>query len=106
MNMRKILAKPGKHFKWTTEADQEWEEMRNLLVSEAIVLSQPNFKKSFHIFVDASADSIGLVLLQTDGEEPSEGSSTKLNAGDKIPMKVIRYFSKVLVGAQKRWSTA
>lgn len=72
-------------FKWTSEANEAFEEVKKRLTT-APVLANPDFKKKFYLHCDASDYGIGAVLVQFDenGEErPIAFMSKKLNTSQR-----------------------
>jgi hypothetical protein len=60
--MTRLLQKDTR-FVWTPECDTTFHKMRTLLTS-ALVLAQPNIKKPFDVYCDASGIGLGGVLMQ------------------------------------------
>jgi hypothetical protein len=50
-------------FSWTPEATQAFEQLKEAMC-KALVLTTPNFKKTFIVECDASRNGIGVVLMQ------------------------------------------
>ncbi len=57
------LLKKDEKFKWTTECDKSFEELKKKLVS-APVLILPDPMKDFQVYCDASRHGLGCVLMQ------------------------------------------
>ena len=57
------LLKKGVKFKWSEECQQSFEQLKNALLSSA-VLAYPNFKERFTLYTDASNTGLGAVLSQ------------------------------------------
>nr|ABA97433.1 retrotransposon protein, putative, Ty3-gypsy subclass [Oryza sativa Japonica Group] len=57
------LLKKDEKFKWTTECDKSFEELKKKLVS-APVLILPDQMKDFQVYCDASRHGLGCVLMQ------------------------------------------
>lgn len=83
------LTQKGKLFVWTETEQEAFNSLRHALTN-APILSYPDFSKEFLLFTDASNTAIGCVLSQ-------------LNADNKE--RVIAYGSHVLTSTEKRWST-
>ncbi len=83
------LTQKGKLFVWTETEQKAFNSLRHALTN-APILSYPDFSKEFLLFTDASNTAIGCVLSQ-------------LNADNKE--SVIAYSSHVLTSTEKRWST-
>ena len=60
--MTHLLQKDEK-FLWTLECEEAFHKLRTLLTS-APVLAQPDIRKSFDVFCDASGNGLGYVLMQ------------------------------------------
>jgi hypothetical protein len=60
--MTQLLEKEAK-FKWSPQCEDAFLTLKKLLTT-APVLTQPNIKKSFDVYCDASGMSIGGVLMQ------------------------------------------
>ena len=72
---------------WTKECDDAFNELKNKLIS-APILRAPEWSEPFIVYTDASTYAMGAVLAQVqDGNE-----------------HVIRYWSRVLNSAQKKYS--
>ncbi|XP_065368079.1 uncharacterized protein LOC135960632 [Calliphora vicina] len=74
-----------KKFVWTPEAQQAFEQIKDLL-SSAPILSNPDFEKKFFVHCDASDFGIGAVLVQLDNnneEKPIAFMSRKLNSAQR-----------------------
>lgn len=76
------MAGKNSHFKWTPECDKAFQEIKKE-VSKEVMLSFPDYTKSFELFTDASDYQLGAVLKQDD--------------------KTLAFFSKKLNSAQKRY---
>ena len=74
---------------WTTDCDKAFNALKNMLKS-TLVLSSPDFDKTFILQTDASNYGIGAVLSQTDGE------------GLNYP---VTYFSCKLLNREQKYST-
>jgi hypothetical protein len=57
------LLKKNQVFKWSTEADQAFQILKQKMV-QAPILAVPNFSKQFKLETDACDFSIGVVLMQ------------------------------------------
>ena len=57
------LLQNDKRFNWTPECDAAFHTLRTLLTT-APVLAQPDIKKPFDVFCDASGIGLGCVLMQ------------------------------------------
>jgi hypothetical protein len=62
--MTKLLEKEAK-FKWSPQCDEAFVTLKKLLTT-APVLSQPDIKKLFDMYCDASDMDIGGILMQDD----------------------------------------
>ena len=82
------LLKKGNEFKWETEQNDSFIELKDRLV-KAPILIMPDFDKPFIIRTDASFDGLGGVLLQK-GEDSRE--------------KPIHYISRSLKPPEKNYS--
>jgi hypothetical protein len=60
--MTKLLEKESK-FKWSPQCEEAFLTLKKLLTT-ALVLAQPDIKKSFDVYCDTSGMSIGGVLMQ------------------------------------------
>lgn len=78
------LLKKSERFRWTTEAQQAFETLKERMTS-APVLVHPDFGQRFYIQCDACMTGVGGVLYQLiDGEEhPIAFMSRKLNAAQQ-----------------------
>ena len=74
---------------WTTDCDKAFNALKNMLKS-TLVLSSPEFDKTFILQTDASTYGIGAVLSQTDEE------------GLDYP---VTYFSCKLLNREQKYST-
>ena len=83
-----LMKKTAKRFNWTTDCDQAFKELKNLLCSPPI-LSYPCFQLPFVLSTDASDRAIGAVLSQ-------------VKEGEEHP---IAYWSRQLQKAEKNYST-
>ena len=75
------LLKKGRAFKWTSDCQEAFEELKQLLVN-APVLATPDMTKPFSLSTDASDRCVGAVLMQEDGigeTHPVAYLSKKLN---------------------------
>lgn len=82
------LKKENSPFKWTPEAEQALDKLKNILTT-APILASPNFDLPFSLHTDASDFGVGAVLTQNiDNEE-----------------RVIAFFSAKLNKAQKHYTT-
>ena len=75
-------------FKWTDKEEMSFQKLKDGL-SELSELYLPDWKKQFHIRVDASGLAMGAILFQKD------------ERGDNLP---IAYASKSLLTPQTNWS--
>lgn len=83
------LTSPKVLFKWTAECDAAYVKLKQLLSSDP-VLRTPDPTQPFTLYVDASSQGIGAVLMQLDNE--------------KI-LHPVSYFSMKLKSPQKNYST-
>jgi hypothetical protein len=60
--MTKLLEKEAK-FKWSLQCDEAFLTLKKLLTT-APMLAQPDIKKSFDVYCDASGMGIGGLLMQ------------------------------------------
>ena len=80
------LTKKGSVFKWEAHHQEAFDKIKAIMC-KAPVLLQPNFNKKFYLQTDASAYSMGTILLQ-------EGETTPSLATHKKPvLHPIAYFS-------------
>ena len=63
-NMVKLL-KDGIVFKWSDECNREFGDLKRIITSYPI-LRQPDFKRKFVIYTDASGYALGAILTQRD----------------------------------------
>jgi hypothetical protein len=70
-------------FKWTSEHQKSFEELKRILSTEPL-LKYPDFSQPFVVACDASTKAIGAVLSQQrDGEErPTAYCSRQLNPAE------------------------
>ncbi len=59
------LTKKNAIFKWSEECENSFEQLKHMLTSEP-TLAYPRFQTDFHLFCDASTNSIGATLIQLD----------------------------------------
>ena len=57
------LTQKDAHFKWSSECQQSFQQLKNALVNSP-VLAYPNFSKCFTLKTDASIKGLGVVLSQ------------------------------------------
>jgi hypothetical protein len=57
------LTKKGTVFKWTTECESSFKELKQQIAKQ-IALSYPDFSKPFDIYTDASKFQLGSVITQ------------------------------------------
>ena len=50
-------------FEWTKECQQSFETLKNMLTI-APVMTNPNWEKIFHVYIDASKIALGSALMQ------------------------------------------
>ena len=75
------LLKKGQKFKWDSDCQQAFEDIKAML-SFSPVLKSPDFSKPFTLYTDASGYGVGGVLMQNDAqgiERPVSYFSRKLN---------------------------
>jgi transposase InsO family protein len=82
------LTKKGEPWRWGTDEDTAFRELRAALTSDRIV-AHPDPSRPYCLYTDASNMAVGAILTQTD------------DMGVERP---IHYVSKALNGAQRRWS--
>ena len=82
------MTKKNAVFKWTTEAHQAWQTIKDKLVSSP-VLVHPDLDKRFTLIIDASSIAAGAILGQKD------------DSGELHP---ISYGSTILADNQRNWS--
>ena len=75
------------NFVWTDEAQQAFDKLKDVLISDRIMLTLPDFSLPFQLYTDASGTAVGSVLVQEID-------------GVKRPLS---YFSKKLSSTQQRW---
>ena len=78
------LLSKRKGFNWTTECQQNFEEIKRVISQEAM-LAFPDFGKTFHIYTDASDYQLGGMIMQND--------------------KPLAFYTRKLNDAQKRYTT-
>ena len=123
--MRKLLKKASA-WTWTEEHQKEFEEIKRALTSEDVCLRHPNLDEPFYLFVDASKQGIGAVLMQEDkspgiqdeqtvpnaGQSDSEGepvlgtrADTQENDNSQLHMKlrVVEYWSRAVTEAESHY---
>ena len=83
-----ILTSSKVPFKWTDKKETSFQKLKDGL-SELSELYLPDWKKQFHMRVDASGLAMGAILFQKD------------ERGDNLP---IAYASKSLLTPQINWS--
>jgi hypothetical protein len=57
------LLKKGEKFVWNVGSDEAYQTLKKLLTTSP-VLAQPDIKKSFDMYCDASSNRLGCVLIQ------------------------------------------
>ena len=60
------LLKKDKKFEWTSDYEKSFTELKKRLTT-ALVLTLPDFYRSFDVYCDASQQGLGCVLMQ-DGK--------------------------------------
>jgi hypothetical protein len=60
--MTKLLENDAK-FVWSRECEEAFHTLKKLLTT-TLVLTQPDIKKSFDVYCDASGTGLGCVLMQ------------------------------------------
>lgn len=83
-----LLKKNKSKFSWTLEANEAFNKLKSILVSEPI-LSCPDYSKKIIIQCDASDLGIGGILVQGEGSEE----------------KIIAYMSEKLSSAERKYQT-
>jgi hypothetical protein len=81
--MEKVLRKDAK-FKWNDECQHGMDTLKENMVT-APILVFPDWKKTFHVHVDASAIALGAILAQPgtgDLHHPIEFASMKLSESE------------------------
>ena len=82
------LLTKGTKFYWTPEHEQEFNDLKNTIVSPDILLYHPNCDLLFEIHTDASKKGVGSMLAQRhDGQ-----------------LRPVRFASKAFSPAQSRWA--
>jgi hypothetical protein len=82
--MKKLLKKEAK-FQWNEDCQKGLDTLKNKLVITSISIF-PNWKKEFHVHVDASSISLGTILSQPregDIDHPIDFTSRKLSIIEK-----------------------
>lgn len=82
------LTKENGVFKWTPEAQKEFDDLREALISKPCIIL-PDFTKEFHLYTDASAYALGATLMQY---------------GDDNLLHPVAFASKKLKDAETRYS--
>ena len=82
------LTRKGEPWRWGTEENAAFEELKMALTSDTI-MAHPDPKKPFRLYTDASEVAVGAVLTQVDDD------------GVERP---IHYVSKGFSTSQRRWS--
>lgn len=80
-----LLTRKNVNFKWTAEHEKDFQNLRNELSAENLVLQFPDFEKEFFLNTDASDYAIGSVLAQEDHEgnrKPIAYASRTLNKSE------------------------
>lgn len=83
------LTKDNGKFCWTEEAQKEFEDLKEALLSKPC-LALPDFSKEFQIYTDASGQALGAVLMQLDESDAPHP---------------VAFASRKLKGAETRYST-
>lgn len=83
-----ILLRKEQPFVWTHAQQKSFDDLKEALINQ-VVLSFPDFDQLFYVTTDASDVAIGAMLSQ--GEIPND--------------RPIYFFSKILNGAQRNYST-
>ena len=94
-------------FEWTAEHQHSFDNVKKIICRE-VMLTYPDFYKSFHIYTDASDTQLGAVITQD--EKPIAFYSRKLNSAQKryttgeqellSIVETLREFRNILVGYQ------
>ena len=92
-------------WKWTTECDKAFKEIKRLVAQEAI-LAYPDFSKEFHVYTDASDTQLGGVIMQEG--KPLAFYTRKLNpaqakysTGEQESLSIVeilKNFENILMG--------
>ena len=77
-------------FSWGKKEQSDFEDLKQALCSDAVMLHHPYWSKPFLIQTDASAKGLGAVLSQIDPD------------GKECP---VRYASRTLLPLESKWTT-
>ena len=98
-----ILLKNGSKFQWTDECQESLDKLkRNMVVPPMLVF--PDWKKEFHVHVDASSVALGVVLTQPvegDIDHPIYFSSRKISTVEKNYTTIEREALAMVYALQK-----
>ena len=86
----RLLIRKNMVFSWGKKEQSEFEDLKQALCSDAVMLHHPDWSKPFLIQTDASAKGLGAVLAQIDPN------------GKERP---VRYASRTLLPLESKWTT-
>ena len=88
-HLRQLIRK-NMVFSWGKKEQSEFEDLKQALCSDVVMLHHPDWSKPFLIQTDASAKGLGAVLSQIDPD------------GKECP---VRYASRTLLPLESKWTT-
>ena len=84
------LTRTGQKWYWDEQCERAFDELRNRLLKEPVMLTYPCWEREFHIETDACATGVGGVLGQMDERTGK--------------IRPIEYFSSALSSSQRNYS--
>jgi hypothetical protein len=82
------ILKEDTHFIWDERAQESFDDLKKSLVS-APLLKPPNYSRDYLLYISASEDTIGMVLVQED---------------DELHKHVIYYRSRTLISLELNYT--